>query len=922
MSDWKLEIRRRLANLKLEPAREAEIIEELAQHLEDRYKESIAAGETPEIATRSALAELADNALLARELRRSERRLTNEPSVFGARRKDMIGDLLADLRYAVRMLVKNPGFALIAVMSLGLGIGANTAIFSMVNATLLRQLPVASPDRLLYVYDGNPGAVFSYPAYSELRDQNQAFDSLIAWGGISASLNSDEQTEGADLVTGAIVTGNFFETLGVQAALGRVITPADDQTPGGHPVAVISNGLWQSRLGANPDIIGRELILNGQRFTVIGVVPPEFQGAQMGVNRDIYVPMMMQAVMRPPRAGYSGEMNPDLLKVRTNRWLYSLGRLRPGLTSEQAQAELTIIARQLEQAPAGDRYKNFTTSPVSLGDPAQRVQMIPVARLLLSIVGAVLLIACANVANLLLVRASARRKEIAVRLAIGASRGRLVRQLLTESLLLALVGGGAGLLLAWLTVSLLKASPPPPGALPVTPDFAIDLRVLLFTIGLSLLTGIIFGLAPALRAARSDLVPSLKDQSLSSDQNVRRFSARNVLVVGQVALSLVLLIAAGLFLRSLKQAQDIDPGFDAHKLLTAPLNINLLRYTRAQGRDFYQRVVESIGALPGVEAASVARNIPLGGRTSISSLLIEGRSGPDNQFRSEGGGFTADENSVNTNTVGPNYFETMGIALLRGRHFGSQDSEDKPRVVIVNESFERRHLGGEGAIGKRLSLGGTRGPWHEVIGVVRDSKYVTVGETPTSMAYLPLQQNHETGVTLLVRAAGDPVSLVAAVRQEVQSLEKNLPVTSIRPMNELVGASLYAARMGAILVGVLGALALLLAAVGLYGVMSFSVSRRTREFGIRVALGAQSSDVFGLVLRDGALLVAAGIALGLSGAAIVTRFLTSFLYGIAAVDTLTFMSIPVILIFVALAACYVPARRAMRTDPILALRNE
>jgi predicted permease len=922
MPDWKQEIRRRLAGLNLEPTREAEIVEELSQHLDDSYAELLASGKSKEQATLAALAELSSSQLLARELRRVENRFTHEPPALGARRNNMAGDLITDLRYGLRMLVKNPGFTLIAVMSLALGIGANTAIFSLVNATLLRQLPVANPERLLFVYDGNPGAVFSYPGYCELRDQNQAFDGLIAWGGISASLNSDEQGGGADLVTGAIVTGNFFETLGVRAALGRVITPADDETPGAHPVAVISHGLWQSRLGGKPDVIGRELVLNGQRFTVIGVVPPEFQGAQMGVNRDIYVPMMMQAVMRPPRAAYSGEMNPDLLRVRGNRWLYSIGRLKSGLTSEQAQAELTVVARQQEHAnPEGNRDKKFTVSPVSLGDPGQRAQMIPVARLLLSIVGAVLLIACANVANLLLARASARGKEIAVRLAIGASRGRLIRQLLTESMLLAFVGGIAGLLLAWLSVDLLKASPPPPGALPVTPDFAIDLRVLLFTLGLSLLTGIIFGLAPAIRAARPDLVPALKDQSFSPDRNVRRFGARSLLVVGQVALSLVLLIAAGLFLRSLKQTQAIDPGFDAHKLLTAPLNINLLRYTRVQGRDFYRRVVESISAVPGVESASLARNMPLGGRTSISSLMIEGRSGPDSQFRSEGGGFTPDDNSISTNTIGLDYFETMGIGLLRGRLFNSLDTEDKPRVVIVNEEFERRHLGGGDAIGKRLSIGGPRGPWLEVTGVVGDSKYVTLAETPIPMAYLPLQQNHETGVTLLVRTAGDPVSVAGEVRQEVQALEPNLPITSIRPMNEFLGSSLYAARMGAILVGVFAALALLLAVVGLYGVMSFSVSRRTREFGIRVALGAQASDVFRMVIRDGVVLAAAGIALGLGTAAMLTRFLTSFLYGIAAVDAVTFTSIPVVLILVALAACWVPARRAMRTDPMVALRD-
>ncbi len=832
--------------------------------------------------------------------------------------------LLKDVRYGVRMLMKRPSFTAVAVLTLALGIGANTAIFSLVNATLIRRLPVVEPERLVNVFSGAPGSVFSYPNYVELRDYNQVFDGLIAWGGITASLNSDGQTDGADLVTGAIVTGNFFEVLGVSAGRGRVISSEDDKTPGAHPVAVISHGLWQSRFGGNPNITGHEILLNGQSFTIIGVTPPEFGGAQLGVTRDIYVPMMMQAVMRPPRAGYSGEMNPDLLKVRGNSWLFTAGRLKPGVTQEQAQAALTAIVEQQEQAnPDPNRRRSILLIPVNDGDPTQRGQMISAATLLMSVVGVVLLIACANVANLLLARASARRKEIAVRLALGASRGRLVRQLLTESIILAMLGGAAGLMIGWWAIDALKATPPPAGALPITPDFAMDTRVLFFSLALSLVTGIIFGLAPAWRASRPDLVPALKDEAIALDERTRRLSLRNLLVIAQVALSLVLLIAAGLFLRSFQQAQAISPGFDAEKLLIAPLNINLLRYTRPQGREFYRQVIERVEAIPGVESASVARIVALSGGGSVRGLTLEGQEGPGNQFRSEGGGVTVNtRNSVSSNVVSLKYFQTMGIASLRGRDFNTQDTEDKPRVVIVNEAFERLHYDGADAVGRRLSFGGAQGPWQEIVGVVRDSKYLTLGEEPVPCVYLPLAQNHETGVSLHVRATVDPASLIGAVRNEVQSLEKNLPVTNVRPMTETIGNSLYAARMGAMLLGIFGALALLLAAVGLYGVMSYVVSRRTREIGIRMALGAQSSDIFRLALKEGMMLVAIGVVLGMVTAMIITRLLASFLYGISATDGITFASIPLILALVALVACYLPARRAMKVDPMIALRYE
>jgi predicted permease len=834
--------------------------------------------------------------------------------------------MIRDLRYGIRMLLKNPGFTLIAVVTLALGIGANTAIFSLVNATLLRRLPVADPERLVYAFSGSsesPYNVFSYPNFAELRERNQVFEGLSAWGGIAASLNKDGQGAEAELVGGAIVTGNYFEVLGVRAALGRLITPADDQVPGAHPVVVLSHRLWQRQFGGDPAIVGREILLNARRFTVIGVTPPGFGGAQSGVSRDLYVPMMMQAVMRPPRAGYSGERNPDLLQVRGNHWLSGVGRLKPGVTREQAQAALIPITRQQAEAfPDVNRWRIVTLTAVNDGDPEQRGQLISVAGLLMAVVGVVLLIACANVANLLLARASARRREIAVRLSIGAGRWQIVRQLLTESLLLACLGGAAGMFLAWWMVDGLKAAPPPPGALPFAPDFAIDGRVLGFTVALSLLVGIVFGLAPAWRAVRFDLAPALKDEASAADGRTRGFNLRSALVVAQVALSLVLLIAAGLFLRSFRQAQAIEPGFDAERVLTAPLNINLLRYTRAQGRDFYRQVVERVEALPGVESASLARIVALSGQSSVRGLTLEGQTDQGPDFRSDGSGARSGVSSVSSNVIGMKYFQTLGISFARGRDFDARDAEGRPWVVIVNEAFVRRYLSGQEALGRRLSFNRGQEPWLEIVGVVRDSKYLTLGEAPEPCAYLPLAQNHETGMTLHVRTSAPPASLAAGVRQAVRSLEKNLPVTNVRPLGELLGVSLYPAHMGALLLGAFGAVALLLASVGLYGVMSFSVAQRTREIGVRMALGAPRHAVLRLMLGAGMKLVAIGVASGLAAAVAVTQWLSSFLYGVSATDVVTFAGVPALLAIVALLACYIPARRATKIDPLIALRCE
>jgi predicted permease len=923
MPEWNTPLRARLAGLKLHPAREAEIIEELSVHLDDRYEELRREGLPAAEAQRLAVGELSDDHVLAAGLGTLKQAHTAELPAFGAPKRRWLADFWQDLVYGLRRLRHQPGFTAAAIVTLALGIGANTAIFSLIEATLFQRLPVADSARLLYVHNGaSPGAVFSYPEFAEMRDANDVFDGFACWAPIAASLNADGET---DLVNGVIVSGNYFTLLDVTAAQGRTLLPADDVTPGAHRVAVIGDRLWRMRFDSRPDIVGHQILLNGQPFTIVGVMPPGFGGAQIGVTRDLYVPMMMQALIRPPRAGFSGDMNPDLLKVRGNSWIFAMGRMRPGLTKERVEAALTTFATARDRTlDPKARPHPITTSRADDGVPGQRAQMIPVARLLLSVVGAVLLIACANVANLLLSRAAARRREIAVRLAIGASRWRIVRQFLTESVLLSVMGGAAGVLLAWLVVQAFRAVPAPPGALPIALDFSLNLRVLAFSAALSVLTGIVFGLAPAVRASRPTLVPALKDDSAVAGERFRRFELRKIFIVAEVALALALLITAGLFVRSLMRTQSIDPGFDVDHLVTAPLQVNLLRYTKAQGREFYEQTVERVRALPGVRAASVARLAPtLGSR--ISSLQIEGRTGSDNRSMSEnlGAGASAGRNrtEVNVNVVGRQYFDAMGIALLRGRDFSTSDVEGAPLVVIVNQAFADLHFPGEEPIGRRLSVSGPNGPWREIVGISADSKYASLAEDRTAIGYLPISQNHETGVTLFVRTSGNPATLVGAVRREIQSLEPNLPVPNVQPMADTIGTSLYVPRLGAWLFAVLGGLALLLASVGVYGVLAFSISRRTRELGIRVALGAERRAVFALVIREGMTLVAIGVAVGLAASAGASRFLGQFLYGIRTTDPLTFASVPIVLLAVALLACLVPARRATRVDPTVALRE-
>jgi predicted permease len=932
MPEWTEHLGPCLAGLRLSASREAEIIEELSQHLDQRY-EALRAGEASDVeARRLAIAELREPDVLPQGLRMLRQAHIASPITPGTPSGFLFGDLWQDLRYAVRMLRRQRAFTAAAVLTLALGIGANTAIFSVVNATLLQRLPVADRERLVYVHRGNVGGVFSYPLYRALRDDSHVFEGFAAWGGIATSLNTGNATE---LVNGAIVSGNFFDVLGIAAGRGRLLSPSDDVTPGAHPVALISHELWQTRFGSRPDIVGQDVRLNGHVFTIVGVTPAGFSGPQLGSARHLYVPMMMQAIVRPPGGGYSGEQNADLLSERRRRtsgervytpsWLFGLGRLKPGVGPEQASAELAAVATTYERSVSTSvAPQRVTLVPLDEGDPRQRQRLRAAAWLLGGVVAAVLLIACANIANLLLARSASRRRELAVRLAVGASRGRLVRQLLTESVLLSSIGGVIGFGLAWAVVQSFQAAPPPSGALPLTVEFSVDQRVLVFSLVLSVLTGVVFGMVPALKASRPGLVPALKNASAETDERGRRFSLQKTLVIVEVALSMLLLIPAGLFVRSLQAARAVDPGFDVERLVAVPLNINLLRYTRASGREFYRQVVERVKGLPGVEEASVARVPLLAGRGRVSGLMVEGRQGYSEEFVfGEGPGVaTPDSTRINTNVVAPGLFAALGIPLVTGRDFTDQDMEGRPSVVIVNETAAAMHFGGGNSLGKRVSFDGPKGPWREIVGVVRNSKYAALGEGPLAVAYIPFGQNLQPGMTLYVRTSVPPASLIGSLRREIQRLEPNLPVPDVRTMTDTIGASLYAARMGAWLLGVFGGLALLLAAVGIYGVLSFSISRRTREMGIRLALGAETRNVFVLVVRDGMLLVGAGIAIGLAAGLAGARSLGSFLYGVPTSDLPTFAAMTCILAAVALAACVIPARRAMRVDPITALRHE
>ncbi|HTG16922.1 MAG TPA: ABC transporter permease, partial [Blastocatellia bacterium] len=849
MHEWKEEIRSRLTGLKLEPTREEEIVEELSQHLDDRCAEMRAGGASEEEAYRAALVDLSDSQLLARELRRVELQVNSEPVVLGTRRRNMIADLWQDLRYGLRMLRKSPGFTLVAVLSLTLGIGANTAIFSLINTALLRPLPIAKPEQLVAL--NNAGSnhtfpTFSYPNYKDFRDRNAVFSDLIGYRFTPISLSHDGINE---RLWGYEVTGNYFAALGVNAVRGRLISSDDDAAPGASPVAVVSYKGWQQRFGGEPGIIGRDVIVNGRSYTIIGVAPQGFYGTEIIAAPDMWFPVAMQAQL---------EIGSKWLDDREIENLFVQGRLKSGVTVAQAQTALNDIALQLEREhPVENEDERVALSPPGLIGNAFRGPVLGFAGLLMVVVGLVLLLACTNLANLLLARAADRRREIAVRLALGASRARLVRQLLTESLLLACGGGALGLLLAFKLVGLAVAFKPPIDV-PLTIDLHMDYSVFIFACLISLATGVLFGLLPAWQATKTDLVPALKDEF--SFGGYRRSWLKNSLIVFQVALSLVLLIGGGLMLRALQQAQSIDLGFTPQHAGEVSFDLRLQGYDEARGREFQKRLLDRVRALPGVQSAGIADLAPVDLHFSRDRVFIEGQ--PLERL--------TNAPVAMVNRASPGYFQAMDTRIVQGRDFTEHDDEKASRVAIVNETFARRFWPGEDAIGKRFSQGGPESPKREVIGVVQDGKYRGLNEDPKPFFSRPMWQTYSGSTTLIVRGAADPQALVALVRDEVQQLDPHLPLAS-RTLVERMNLPLLPARIAASVLGVFGLVALALAAIGIYGVMSYAVAKRTHEIGIRMALGAQRADVLKLVIGQGLTLTLIGMTIGSLAALALTR---------------------------------------------------
>ncbi len=809
--------------------------------------------------------------------------------------------LLQDLRYGMRMLWKQPGFVVIAVASLALGIGANTAIFSLLNTAMLRPLPIEKPEQLVSlnnVQEHRRFPTFSYPNYKDIRDRNPALSGLIAYRFAPLSLSHDGVNE---RLWGYVVTGNYFDVLGVKAALGRMISTEDDRSPGAHPVAVVSYQGWQRRFGGDRNVVGKNVIVNGRNYTVVGVAQQGFSGTEVIAAPEMWFPMAMQAEI---------EVGNDWLDERGTENLFVQGRLKPGIGVAEAQTALNAIALQLEREfPNINEGKRIALMVPGMMGGMMRGAVLGFTGLLMGVVGLVLLLACTNLANLLLQRATERRKEIAVRLAMGANRLRLVRQLLTESVLLACGGGVLGLLLAFWLVDLAVRFKPPVDV-PLAIDLHIDHRVLLFTCVISLVTGVLFGLLPALQATKTDLVSALKDESSLS--GYRRSWWKSGLIVLQVALSLVLLVAGGLMLRSLQRAQTIDLGFNPRGAVEVSFDLRLQGYNAARIREFQNRLLERVRALPGVQAAGLADLVPVDLHFSTSPVFVGGRLPERN----------ATAPRAMTNRISPGYFQAMSTRLRRGRDFTEQDDENAARVVIVNETFARRFFPGEDAIGKRFSAGSAESPKMQIIGVAEDGKYAQLNEDPKPFVYRPLFQSYAGTTNLIVRGETESQMLIAAVRRELSQLDPHLPIAGARTLVEHMSMPLLPARVAASVLGSFGLVALLLAAIGIYGVMSYAVAKRTREIGVRMALGARKPDVLKLVMGQGVALTMIGVTIGLAAALALTRLMKRLLFGVSATDPMTFAAVTVLLVVVAILACWIPARRATKVDPMVALRYE
>ena len=821
-----------------------------------------------------------------------------------------MGTLSQDVRFALRTMIRNPGFTVAAVVSLALGIGANTTIFTLLNAILLAPLPVERPSELVAAYTtdrvttiGGLGGLLpmSHPNFEDFRQQNRFLLDMAAYSmpsPISLITTGEPQQGFAELAT-----GNYFRVLGVKPAMGRFFLPDEDTTPGGDAVVVVSYGSWQRRFGGDPSVVGRTVSLNGTAFTIIGVAPKGFNGVNSLFSPDMWVPSMMYRQVLP------GQMR-SWVDERRALLFFAAARLKPGATIGQAEANLKTIAAVLEREyPEPNKGRSIALRPLVQATifPGIRDAFVLGGAVLMTVVGLVLLIACSNVANLLMARASARRQEIAMRVALGATRARLARQLLTESVLLSALGGGLGLVVARAGRDGIWSLRPPFLAQNLV-DLTFDYRVLLFTAVVSLATGVLFGLIPALQASRPDVVTALKEETRGGGTNRRRALLGRVLVGAQVALSTVALVAAGLFLRSLQRANDIDAGFDVDHLAVVGVNAGQGGYDELRVQQFYRTVHERIAGTPGVQSTAFASSAPLTG--ALYKTVIKAGEDP---------GSTAARNMVANIVSSPGYFQTVGIPLLRGRDFTDADREGSVRVAVVNQTLADRLWPGEDPIGKQFRFY-TDSFYHQVVGVVKTSKYMMLGEDPQPAAYVALDQNGSDTMVLVLKTGGQPGAVLGTAQREIRAIDAHVPLTNPFTMREILKQSLWPARLAAILLGVLGGLALALASVGVYGVMAYAVAQRTREIGVRMALGANRNQVLTMVLRQAMAPVLVGIVIGVAGALAISRVVARLLFGLSATDPATFGTVGAILLLVALVASWVPARRASRLDPLLALR--